>query len=90
MKTPPDGTPITGLRLLMLLLAIVAASVAIHGYHYGIEDETIYLPAVKAHLNPALYPHDAIFFQPQTRLAFALYQCFHEDLKGSRRIAPAF
>jgi hypothetical protein len=67
MKTPPDGTPITGLRLLMLLLVIVAASVAIHGYHYGIEDEAIYLPAIKAHLNPALYPHDAIFFQPQTR-----------------------
>ena len=67
MKTPPDGTPITGLRLLMMLLVIVAASVAIHGYHYGIEDEAIYLPAIKAHLNPALYPHDAIFFQPQTR-----------------------
>lgn len=67
MKTTPDGTPITGLRLLMLLVVIVAASVAIHGYHYGIEDEAIYLPAIKAHLNPALYPHDAIFFQPQTR-----------------------
>lgn len=67
MKSSSDGNPITGLRLFMLLLVIVAASVAIHGYHYGIEDEAIYLPAIKAHLNPALYPHDAIFFQPQTR-----------------------
>ena len=45
----------------------MAASVCIHGYHYGIEDEAIYLPAIKAHLNPALYPHDAIFFELQTR-----------------------
>jgi len=54
-------------RLLGFLLALVAASVCIHGYHYGIEDEAIYLPAIKAHLNPALYPHDAIFFELQTR-----------------------
>lgn len=50
-----------------VLLVLVGASVAIHGYHYGIEDEAIYLPAIKAHLNPALYPHDAVFFQLQTR-----------------------
>ena len=58
---------IRGVRLLGLLVALVAASVWIHGYHYGIEDEAIYLPAIKAHLNPALYPHDAIFFELQTR-----------------------
>lgn len=57
---------ISGLRLLALLLLMVTASVAIHGYHYGIEDEAIYLPAIKAHLNPALYPYDMAFFQPQT------------------------
>jgi hypothetical protein len=56
----------SGLRLLALLLLMVAASLVIHGYHYGIEDEAIYLPAIKAHLNPALYPRDAVFFQPQT------------------------
>ncbi len=67
MNSSWDGNSISGWRLLALLLVIVAASVAIHGYHYGIEDEAIYLPAIKAHLNPALYPHDAIFFQPQTR-----------------------
>jgi peptidoglycan/LPS O-acetylase OafA/YrhL len=55
------------LRLCLFLLAVTAASLIIHGYHYGIEDEAIYLPAIKAHLNPALYPHDAIFFSPQTR-----------------------
>jgi hypothetical protein len=58
---------IRGVGLLGLLVAVVAGSVLIHGYHYGIEDEAIYLPAIKAHLNPALYPHDAIFFELQTR-----------------------
>lgn len=70
MKVPPDEKPITGLRWFVLLLVVVAASVAIHGYHYGIEDEAIYLPAIKAHLNPALYPQDKIFFEPQTRPMF--------------------
>jgi hypothetical protein len=74
MKAPLVGTipgarlqPLRLLPLLPLLLLIVAASLAIHGYHYGIEDEAIYLPAIKAHLNPALYPHDTAFFAPQTR-----------------------
>jgi uncharacterized protein DUF6798 len=67
MKAALGVGAIRGVRLLGLLLALVAASVLIHGYHYGIEDEAIYLPAIKAHLNPALYPHDAIFFELQTR-----------------------
>jgi hypothetical protein len=67
MKAPSKSSLIAGLRLLALLLLMVAASLAIHGYHYGIEDEAIYLPAIKAHVNPALYPHDAIFFTAQTK-----------------------
>jgi hypothetical protein len=67
MPTLSHGNSIAGLRLLALLLGLVAASLVIHGYHYGIEDEAIYLPAIKAHLNPALYPHDAAFFKPQTK-----------------------
>jgi len=67
MKSHPGGNSISGVRLAALLLVLVAACVTIHGYHYGIEDEAIYLPAIKAHLNPALYPHDSIFFKPQTR-----------------------
>jgi len=67
MKILLNGNSITGWRLLVLLLMLVVASLAIHGYHYGIEDEAIYLPAIKAHVNSALYPHDAVFFEPQTR-----------------------
>ena len=35
------------------------------GYHPGFEDDGIYLSAVKADLNPSLYPHDADFFRLQ-------------------------
>ena len=67
MKAPLGESSIRGVKLVALLLVMVGASIAIHGYHYGIEDEAIYLPAIKAHLNSALYPHDAMFFSPQTK-----------------------
>ncbi len=35
------------------------------GYHPGIEDDGVYLSAVKSDLNPALFPHDAEFFRLQ-------------------------
>lgn len=37
------------------------------GYHPGAEDDGVYLAAVKSHLYPALFPHDAAFFQLQMR-----------------------
>jgi hypothetical protein len=37
------------------------------GYHPGFEDDGVYLSAVKADLNPALFPHDADFFRLQTQ-----------------------
>jgi hypothetical protein len=38
---------------------------AVMGYHPGAEDDGVYLAAVKADLNPALFPHDADFFRVQ-------------------------
>src|SRR4051794_21042150 len=37
------------------------------GYHPGAEDDGVYLAAVKAKLNPTLFPHDAAFFKLQMR-----------------------
>ncbi len=37
------------------------------GYHPGLEDDGIYLSALKSDLNPGLYPHDAEFFKLQTQ-----------------------
>lgn len=35
------------------------------GYHPGLEDDEVYLSALKADLNPALFPHNANFFRVQ-------------------------
>jgi hypothetical protein len=48
--------------LLFSLLGFLAM-----GYHPGAEDDGVYLTAVKADLNPSLYPHNAEFFRVQMR-----------------------
>ena len=45
---------------LLGLLLLTLAALLIHGYHLGVEDQAIYLPAIKHHLNPSLYPFDVL------------------------------
>jgi Domain of unknown function (DUF6798) len=45
------------------LIAVLAFVVM--GYHPGLEDDAFYLAAIKADLNPALFPHDSDFFRLQ-------------------------
>jgi len=52
-------------RKFILLLLISAAALIVEGYHPGIEDDAVYLSAIRHRLNPALYPHDAEFFTLQ-------------------------
>ncbi|HTW78871.1 MAG TPA: DUF6798 domain-containing protein [Terracidiphilus sp.] len=47
------------------MLCFTVLSFAVMGYHPGLEDDGIYLTAVKARLNPALYPYNADFFRLQ-------------------------
>ncbi len=49
----------------LLILWFTGIGFAVMGYHPGLEDDGIYLSAVKADLNPALYPHDSDFFRLQ-------------------------
>src|ERR1700679_2377519 len=49
------------------LLTVVA--VAIHGYHFGVEDGEIYIPAAKKFLNASLYPYATEFFLSHERLS---------------------
>jgi len=46
----------------LLLAALTAGAVVIHGYHGGVEDAEIYLPGVLKHLNPTLFPRNSQFF----------------------------
>ena len=43
----------------------LSSAVVVMGYHPGIEDDGVYLTAVKSDMNPALYPHDSEFFRVQ-------------------------
>jgi hypothetical protein len=48
-----------------VLLLFTVTGFLVMGYHPGFEDDAVYLPAIKADLNPALFPHDRDFFQLQ-------------------------
>jgi hypothetical protein len=47
------------------VLLFTALGFLVMGYHPGLEDDGIYLTAVKANLNPALFPYNADFFRIQ-------------------------
>jgi hypothetical protein len=49
----------------LAVLAFTLLGFAVMGYHPGAEDDGVYLSAVKANLQPALFPHDADFFRIQ-------------------------
>lgn len=50
-------------KVLALLLLLTVGAILVQGYHPGLEDDAYYLAAIKHDLNPALFPHDAAFFQ---------------------------
>jgi hypothetical protein len=54
-------------KISLLLAVLTAASVLVHGYHFGQQDAAIYVPAIKKSLDPSLYPYDSQFFLGQTR-----------------------
>jgi len=66
------------------LLLLTTAGLLVHGYHYGIEDQAIYLPAIKQALNHELYPKDSIFFAPQTKATLSTWL-----VAGSARLLNA-
>jgi hypothetical protein len=54
-------------REFLPILLLTALGFLVMGYHPGAEDDGVYLTAVKADLNPNLFPHNAAFFQLQMR-----------------------
>jgi Domain of unknown function (DUF6798) len=44
--------------------------VAVQGYHYGVDDAAIYLPAVERFVTPGLFPYGADFFLSHSRVSF--------------------
>ncbi|HEY1767483.1 MAG TPA: hypothetical protein VGG26_07495 [Terracidiphilus sp.] len=48
---------------------LTAAALALHGYHLGVEDGEIYIPAARKILHPDLYPYATEFFQSHEHLS---------------------
>lgn len=67
----------------LAVAALAALAVVLHGYHFGIEDQTLYLPAIARHLDPTLFPHDAAFFSTETR-----FTLFDELMAAAVRWTP--
>ena len=55
------GSPIGRLPVLRLS-ALTVAALFVHGYHLGVEDGEIYVPAARKLLDPKLYPFATEFF----------------------------
>jgi hypothetical protein len=51
----------------LLILFFTVSGFVVMGYHPGLEDDGIYLTAVKSDLNPALYLHNSLFFRLQVQ-----------------------
>ncbi len=55
---------------------------AVHGYHLGVDDSAIYIPAIKRVADPSLYPFGAEFFLSHARLSV-----FANLVGGSARLS---
>jgi hypothetical protein len=62
--------------------AITCLAVLVHGYHLGVDDAAIYVPAIKRVADPKLYPFGAEFFLSHAHLSF-----FAELIGGSARLS---
>ena len=79
-RIDPDRArgPLTHLRL--ALITVIA--VGVHGYHLGVDDAAIYVPAIKRVADAALYPFGSEFFMSHARLSW-----FSNLVGGSARLS---
>lgn len=63
IKTPDKHPPFLRLAL------VTAGAIGIAGYHLGVEDGGIYIPAAQKLLHPALFPYGTEFFQSHEHLS---------------------
>jgi len=63
-----DPEPISARDCIFLAL-LTAAGILVSGYHYGVEDQAIWLAGVKKFLDPSLFPYDSQFFLAQTQFS---------------------
>ena len=59
---------VVGLALGATLLFVVLATLNTGGYRYGVSDQAFYIPAIRHHLDPQLFPRDWPMLGAQDRL----------------------
>ncbi len=64
------------------LAGITGLAVLVHGYHLGVDDAAIYVPAIKRAADPDLYPFGAQFFMSHAHLSI-----FANLVGGSARLS---
>src|SRR5437899_12378430 len=62
-------TSLVGRVPIFRLLLITSLAVLVHGYHLGVDDSAIYVPAIKRVADPNLYPFGAEFFMSHAHLS---------------------
>lgn len=63
MTERPPLSPVMGLASLSI------AAVVVHGYHLGVDDAEIYVPAIKRAADPGLFPFGSDFFMSHAHLS---------------------
>ncbi len=63
IKTPDQHPPFLRLAL------VTSGAIGIAGYHLGVDDSEIYIPAAQKLLHPALFPYGTEFFQSHEHLS---------------------
>jgi hypothetical protein len=58
------------LSRLVVLFLLSLLPIAVQGYHFGVDDAAIYLPAVERFAKPGLFPYGADFFLSHSRVSF--------------------
>jgi hypothetical protein len=53
-----------------ILFLLSLLMIAVQGYHFGVDDAAIYLPAVERFAHPGLFPYGADFFLSHSRVSF--------------------
>ena len=69
-STGSDAGPASSRAPLLRLLLVTLIAVLVHGYHLGVDDAAIYVPAVKKVADPGLYPFGSQFFLTHAHLSF--------------------
>lgn len=60
--------------------ALIGLAFALHGYHFGVSDQKLYLPAALRLVDPTLFPFDAGFFLNEAR-----FTLFDDGVAALRR-----